>query len=69
MKGVCHCDKKRKYSGKEPSPKGFGYCAHCTPLQVTMKGTDGNLWENQEYSKGKRWVMIRNDMMGGKCKN
>ena len=63
--GVCNCDDKRKYKGTEPSPKGLGYCAHCTPLNITMKGADGNLWENQEYKKGKRWVMVRNDMSGG----
>ena len=67
MKGACHCDKQKKYSAAEPSPTGFGYCSHCTPLQVTMKGTDGNLWENRTYSKGRRWVMKRNDMVGG-CK-
>ena len=65
IKRVCQCDKKKIYKGNEPSPKGFGYCAHCMPLNVTMKGTDGNLWENQPYKKGNRWVMVRNDMMGG----
>ena len=49
---------KAYYTGKEPSPKGLGYCARCTPLNVTMKGTDGNLWENKKYSKGKRWVRV-----------
>ncbi len=63
--GVCNCDDKRKYKGNEPSPKGLGYCAHCTPLNITMKGADGNLWENQKYEKGKRWVMVREDMTGG----
>ena len=62
MGGVCNCDDKRKYKGTEPSPKGLGYCAHCTPLNITMKGADGNLWENKEYKKGKRWVMVRKDM-------
>jgi hypothetical protein len=65
IKGRCNCDEKSKYSGNEPSPKGFGYCAHCTPLKVTMKGKDGNLWENKKYSKGKRWVQVRSDMVGG----
>ena len=65
MKKKCACDAKRAYTGKEPSPKGIGYCAHCTPLNVTMKGKDGNLWENQPYSKGRRWVKIRDDMSGG----
>jgi hypothetical protein len=49
---------KAYYTGKEPSPKGLGYCARCTPLNVTMKGTDGNLWENKKYSNGKRWVRV-----------
>ena len=61
----CICDEKRSFKGDEPSPKGLGYCAHCTPLRVVMKGQDGNLWENQEYAKGKRWVLIRKDMRGG----
>ena len=59
VKGKCN------YTGNEPSPKGLGYCARHTPLKVTMKGKDGNLWENQKYSKGKRWVKVRNDMVGG----
>ena len=62
------CDKNTKrgyFTGKEPSPKGLGYCARCTPLGVTMKGVDGNLWENKKYSKGKRWVKVRDDMVGG----
>lgn len=52
------CDKKMKayYTGKEPSPKGLGYCARCTPLNIVMRGNDGNLWENKKFSKGKRWV-------------
>tara|TARA_Y100000817_G_scaffold271704_1_gene230476 strand:- start:354 stop:821 length:468 start_codon:yes stop_codon:yes gene_type:complete len=61
-KRTCNCDDSRYYKGNEPSPKGLGYCAHCTPLNVTMKGLDGNLWENQEYKKGRRWVKIRIDM-------
>jgi hypothetical protein len=61
------CDKNTKgyFTGKEPSPKGLGYCARCTPIGVTMKGKDGNLWENKKYSKGKRWVKVRDDMVGG----
>ena len=46
------------FTGKEPSPKGLGYCARCTPLNITMKGKDGNLWEIKKYSKGKRWVRV-----------
>ena len=61
-KRQCNCDTDRFYQGNEPSPKGLGFCAHCIPENVTMKGFDGNLWENQKYKKGKRWVKIRVDM-------
>ena len=56
MKGdPCKCNHK----GDEPSPKGLGVCAHCTPLNVTMKGKDGNLWETKKYKKGVRWVKVK----------
>ena len=55
---TCNKGVKAYYTGKEPSPKGYGYCARCTPLNITMKGTDGNLWENKKYTKGKRWVRV-----------
>ena len=55
---TCKKGVKAHFTGKEPSPKGFGYCARCTPLNITMKGKDGNLWENKKYSKGKRWVRV-----------
>ena len=55
---TCKKGIKAHFTGKEPSPKGLGYCARCTPLKVTMKGTDGNLWENKKYTKGKRWVRV-----------
>ena len=32
------------YKGTEPSPKGFGHCAHLTPIGTIMEGTDGNDW-------------------------
>ena len=51
----CKCNHK----GDEPSPKGLGVCAHCTPLNVTMKGKDGNLWETKKYKKGVRWVKVK----------
>jgi len=60
----CKCDEKRKIKGTEPSPKGLGYCAHCTPENVTMRGKDGKLWENVKYSKGKRWKKVKNQTGG-----
>ena len=56
MKGEpCEC----KHKGDEPSPKGLGVCAHCTPLNVTMKGKDGNLWETKKINKSVRWVKVK----------
>ena len=52
----CTEDKKGKYTGNEPSPKGFGYCARCTPLGTKMEGKDGNMWIVKKFSKGQRWV-------------
>lgn len=57
-KRKCNCDAKKFYTGKEPSPKGLGFCAHCSPENITMKGLDGELWKNQRYSKGKRWMRV-----------
>ena len=51
----CKCNHK----GDEPSPKGLGVCAHCTPPNVTMKGKDGNLWETKKYNKSVRWVKVK----------
>ena len=64
-KKKCICDHNKSYSCNEPSPKGLGYCAHCTPLHVTMKGKDGNLWENVKFRNSRRWEKVRKDMMGG----
>ena len=61
----CKCDKNKKIKGSEPSPKGLGYCAHCTPLNVMMRGKDGKLWENRKYTKGKRWIRIKSQQSGG----
>ena len=33
----CKKDKKRKYKGTEPSPKGLGYCAHTENLGTKKK--------------------------------
>jgi hypothetical protein len=60
----CKCDKNKKIKGTEPSPKGLGHCAHCTPLNVIIKGKDGKLWENKKYSKGKRWKKVKSQNGG-----
>mgnify|MGYP000900615169 CR=1 FL=1 len=58
----CNCDVTKYYKGNEPSPKGLGFCANCTPLNITMKGLDGNLWKNKLYQNSKRWVKVRIDL-------
>lgn len=40
----CVNDPSSRYTGKEPSPKGRGYCAHATPLATRKKGTDGQTY-------------------------
>ncbi len=49
---VCKKNPKRHYTGKEPSPKGLGYCASSEEEGTIMKGRDGNMWIK---SKGK-WI-------------
>ena len=63
---VCLCSKKHFYSGDELSPQGMGHCSVCTPLNVVIKGKDGNLWENKKFGHGvKKWSLVRKDMRGG----
>jgi hypothetical protein len=54
---ICKNDPKKFYKGDEPSPKGFGYCAHSESIGKVRKGKDGNMWKVESTSKGiKRWV-------------
>ena len=53
----CLNDESRSYKGNEPSPKGYGYCAHAEPLGETRTGQDGNIWVVESTRTGvKRWV-------------
>ena len=53
----CIDDPSRSYTGKEPSPKGLGYCAHTHSVGTTKTGNDGNTWTVETTYKGtKRWV-------------
>ena len=38
-------DPKHKLTGKEPSPKGLGYCAHDEPEGLVLRGRDKNYWQ------------------------
>ena len=53
----CIDDPSRSYTGKEPSPKGLGYCAHTHSVGTTKTGNDGNKWTVETTYRGtKRWV-------------
>lgn len=53
---VCKNDPKSKYAGTEPSPKGYGYCAHAEKIGTERRGRDQNMWVVKNYSGVKRWV-------------
>ena len=36
------------YTGKEPSPKGLGYCAHSERVGSLRRGNDGDMWIVQQ---------------------
>lgn len=40
----CLNDPKSSFKGNEPSPKGFGYCAHAEKVGTIKKGKDGKKW-------------------------
>ena len=50
---VCGCG-THKYTGKESSPRGLGKCEECIPLNVMLRGKDGDLYEN----KGNTWIKL-----------
>lgn len=52
----CKNDPQSYYSGKEPSPKGLGYCAHAEKAMKIRKGRDGKMWIVKQVGKSKRWV-------------
>ncbi len=48
----CKNSSCKYYTGKEPSPKGLGYCAYDEKEGKIMKGRDGNMW----IKKNGKWV-------------
>ena len=41
------------YTGREPSPKGLGYCAHSEGVGTRRMGNDGNVWIVQQDKNGR----------------
>ena len=58
-KRSCNCDDSRYYKGNEPSPKGFGWCAHSEKIGTEKEGRDGSIWRVKQIGNGsKRWVRL-----------
>ena len=56
----CKNDPKRTYKETEPSPKGFGYCAHSEKLATKKKGRDKRMWIVTKTKAGvKRWTKVK----------
>lgn len=51
----CNCNEKLTFNKRSKSPDGLGYCSKCTPINIIMKGKDGNLWENKKNG----WNLLR----------
>lgn len=49
-----------RFTGNEPSPKGFGYCAHNQMIGTIRMGTDGQEWIVKSIPKAgtRRWVPL-----------
>ena len=57
----CFNDPSRSYKGTEPSPKGYGICAHLQKIGSIRLGKDGHLWIIKKIKNGiKRWVKVPN---------
>ena len=50
---TCQCG-SNTYTGQEETPRGIGKCEECIPLNVMIKGKDGNLYENKKEG----WVKV-----------
>lgn len=52
----CINDPSRRYTGKEPSPKGRGFCAHGEKENTILEGKDSKRWIAQTRGLApKRW--------------
>jgi len=52
----CKNNSKKSYTGKEPSPKGLGFCASWEKEGTEMKGLDGNMW----IKSNDKWIKKSN---------
>jgi len=56
----CINDHEKYYTGKEPSPKGFGFCAHAENKNTFRIGKDGKIWRIVvSLNNSKRWSKVK----------
>ena len=56
---VCKCDMNKKIQIKNKlSPEGYGMCSHCSPINIIMKGKNGNMWKNIRKNNRNKWIEI-----------
>ena len=57
----CLNDPSAYFKGDEPSPKGYGFCAHAEPEDRVRIGTDGEYWVVQRDKNGRKaWRRLAN---------
>jgi hypothetical protein len=56
----CINDKLKNYTGKEPSPKGLGYCSSSEEVGKIMIGKDGANWIVTQTKTCKKWLKVNN---------
>lgn len=56
----CKNNKNKTYTGKEPSPKGLGYCPDNIKVNTVKKGKDGNEWIVIKRGNIKKWIRYYN---------
>lgn len=54
----CKNDKAHKFTGKENSPKGIGYCANAESIGTLMEGRDKKLWMVTLKNGVKQWSLV-----------
>ena len=57
----CKNDARRYYTGKEPSPKGLGWCAHNLKIGLKKRGRDKRMWVVVKFrANERRWAKVVN---------
>ena len=54
----CKNDQAHKFTGKENSPKGIGYCANAESIGTLMEGRDKKLWMVTLKNGVKQWSLV-----------